>query len=333
MNEVDVRSVTRSGHYFKYPIHGHIEETHISWVILTRKFALKIKKPLKLSFLDFSTLRKRKKFCNKELHLNQRFSTIYLNVSPVYKVDKGWKIGGRGGRVVDYAVVMKRLNLTKRMDKLLAEKKVSGDDILALAKLIATFHSKAVVVKPQFSMSKARVAFNDIKSILGLSKKHLGKPYGRIVKESMDWSDNFLQAHAGNIRKRLDSGFYRDVHGDLHSGNIFLYKKPVLFDCIEFNDAYRHIDVINEIAFFCMDLEAYNQRRLARIFLREYQQITQCFQSKEDHQLFIYYKCYRANVRAKVHALSAVQAHDVVNYQYHLTAWRRYMQLIKKYVG
>src|SRR5688572_9033043 len=272
MTEAEVRSVARSGCYFKYPIHGHIEETHISWVILTKKFAFKIKKPLKLSFLDFSTLRKRKQFCDKELQLNQRFSSIYLNVSPVCNMGKRWKIGGRSGRIVDYVVVMKRLNLTKRMDKLLVEKKVSGDHILALAKLIATFHSKAIVVKPQFNLLKVRVAFNDIKSILGLSTKHLGKPYGSIVKQSIDWSNAFLLTRAGRIRKRIDGGFYRDVHGDLHSGNIFLYKKPILFDCIEFNDAYRHMDIINEIAFFCMDLEAYNQGRLARIFLKEYQQ-------------------------------------------------------------
>jgi aminoglycoside phosphotransferase family enzyme len=333
MNEVDVRNVARSGYYFKYPIHGHIEETHISWVILTKKYAFKIKKPLKLSFLDFSTLRKRKTFCSKELRLNQRFSSIYLNVSPVRKADNHWKIGGRSGKIVDYAVVMRRLNLTKRMDKMLAEKKVSGDHILALAKLIAAFHSKAVVVKPQFKMSKVRGEFNDIKSVSGLSAKHLGKPYGAIVKYSMDWSDAFLRAHAGHIRKRIEEGCYRDVHGDLHSGNIFLYKNPVLFDCIEFNDAYRQIDMINEIAFFCMDLEAYNQRRLARSFLREYQRITRCFQSEDDQELFNYYKCYRANVRAKVHALSAVQAHNVINYRYHLAAWRKYLQLMKKYTA
>src|SRR5688572_3979522 len=137
MTEAEVRSVARSGHYFKYPIHGHIEETHISWVILTKKFAFKIKKPLKLSFLDFSTVKERKKFCDKELQLNQRLSSIYLKVSPVCKVDMTWMIGGRRGRIADYAVVMKRLNLTKRMDNLLAAKKVSSDHILALAKLIA----------------------------------------------------------------------------------------------------------------------------------------------------------------------------------------------------
>ena len=333
MSENDINSLARSGRYGNRPLQGRIEETHISWVILTRDYAFKIKKPLKLSFLDFSTLRKRKMFCHKELHLNRRFSPIYLNVLPVYRHNNSWTIGKGKGKIVEYVVVMKRLNLTKRMDKLLGEKKVFRNHILSLASHIASFHSESAVVKISFNLSKARAAFNDIRSILPLSKKYLGSKYAKIIKKSINWSNRFLLAHATRIRRRIDQGFYRDVHGDLHSGNIFLYKNPILFDCIEFNDSYRRIDVINEIAFFCMDLEAYKQKSLADIFVKEYQRRTSCFQFPEDKQLFTYYKCFRANVRAKVHALSIAQRDETKSLPRQVVAFRSYLQLIEKYIS
>jgi len=332
MRDNEVNILAGSGRYAGSVLKGRIEETHISWVILTKKYAFKIKKPLRLSFLDFSTLRKRKKFCQKELQLNRRFSPIYLNVLPVHRHDHSWTIGQGKGRIVEYAVVMKRLNLTKRMDKLLQKKKVLPSHILSLARLIASFHLETVVTKNSFNLSNARAAFNDIRSILPLSKKYLGSHYSTIIEKSIDWSDKFLSIHATRIRRRIDNGFYRDVHGDLHSGNIFLYKNPVLFDCIEFNDSYRHIDIINEIAFFCMDLEAYRQKSLADIFLNEYQSRTGCFQFAEDRQLFIYYKCFRANVRAKVHAISAAQCDDTECRKQHITALRTYLKLMNKYI-
>ncbi len=155
MSENEVKILASGGRYGNHMLQGRIEETHISWVILTKKYAFKIKKPLKLSFLDFSTLRKRKTFCHKELQLNRRFSPIYLNVSPVLRNNGMWMIGQGEGKIVDYAVVMKRLDVTKRMDKFLREKKVRRDHIMSLAKLIASFHSEAAVTKIPFSAFKS----------------------------------------------------------------------------------------------------------------------------------------------------------------------------------
>lgn len=332
MSENEIRRLAERGTFLDGRIRGHIEETHISWVILTKKFAFKIKKPLKLSFLDFSTLAKRKKYCFRELQLNQRFSPIYLAVLPVHLEGTSWHIGKGNGKVVEYAVQMKRMMLTKRMDKLLEMKKVNKRDIQSLAANIASFHSGAEVIKTPFNLAKAKRAFNDIRSIMILSSTHLGKEYALVVKKSMEWSNIFLKTHARRIRERIAMGFHRDIHGDLHSGNIFLYRNPVLFDCIEFNDAYRRIDVINEIGFFCMDLEAFGQVRLSQMFQREYHRAFPCFQTAEDQRLFVYYKCYRANVRAKVHALAAIQAHDVDNYQHHVNAWQTYLELIANYI-
>jgi uncharacterized protein len=332
MIEDDVRMLAKEGLFLNQPLRGQIEETHISWVILTKKFAFKIKKPLKLSFLDFTSLTKRKKYCYRELRLNQRFSPIYLDVLPVSHQGDTWYIGQADGRIVDYAVQMKRMMLSKRMDKLLEKEEVKKSNIVSLARVIASFHAKAGAVKDPFHLGKAKAAFNDIQSIINLSGLHLGKEYAMTIQRSLAWSTAFLENYATRIRERIAQGFYRDVHGDLHSGNIFMYKQPVLFDCIEFNDAYRRIDVLNEIAFFCMDLEAYNQGNLARFFLQEYQRELPVFQTVEDKRLFVYYKCFRANVRAKVHALSAMQAHDAESYQHHVRAWRNYVRLIRRYI-
>jgi aminoglycoside phosphotransferase family enzyme len=332
MNDDEVRTLAERGLFLNRSLHGQIEETHISWVILTKKFAFKIKKPVKLSFLNFSTQKKRERYCYRELQLNQRFSPIYLDVLPVCHHGDAWHIGKADGKTVDYAVRMKRMRLSKRMDRLLEKKVVNKSNIVSLVQVIASFHAKADVVNDSFHLGKAKAAFNDIQSIIRLSGSHLGKEYATIIKRSIAWSNAFLKNHATRIRERIAQGFYRDVHGDLHSGNIFLYKEPILFDCIEFNDAYRRIDVLNEIAFFCMDMEAYNQGKLARLFIREYQQQLPCFQTIEDKLLFVYYKCFRANVRAKVHALSAMQAHDVEGHQHHVRAWRNYVRLIGTYI-
>ncbi len=332
MVESEVTMLAEEGRFLGHRIKGHIEETHISWVILSKGNVFKIKKPVKLSFLDFSTLAKRKRYCIRELSLNQRFSPIYLDVLPVQKDGEKWTIGQGSGSIVEYVVRMKRMISARRMDKLLQTKKVSSNDILLLAKVVSSFHSGSEVIMAPFLLAKAKSMFNDIRSIIRVANDHLGDEYSEIIKKSIKWSNTFLSKHADRIRERIALGFKRDVHGDLHSGNIFLYKQPILYDCIEFNDSYRRMDVINEVAFFCMDLEAYREGRLARLFQREYQRHFDCFQNNADRRLFTYYKCYRANVRAKVHALSIGQAHDAENSQLHINALRTYLRLMRRYM-
>ncbi len=332
MNEMQIKKLSESGYYLHQPLHADIEETHISWVLLSKRHAFKIKKPVRLSFLDFSTLTNRKKYCNRELKLNQRFSPIYLDVLPVYKNNNNWQIGEGKGKVVDYAVHMKRLLFSKRMDKLLMRNKVEKENIISLAKVISKFHSKAEIINTTFNAVNARENFNDIRTIITLSKNRLGAEYAAIVQRSIEWSNLFLKIHAPRMKERIAKGFTRDVHGDLHSGNIFLYKEPILFDCIEFSDQYRRIDVLNDIAFLCMDLEAFGKSHLARVFERAYQQNSHAFQEEEDQRIFQYYKCFRANVRAKVHALAALQAHDDEHYQHHVSAWKSYLRLVQRYL-
>lgn len=133
------------------------------------------------------------------------------------------------------------------------------------------------------------------------------------------------------MRERVLNGFCRDVHGDLHSGNIFLYKSPILFDCIDFNDTFREIDILDELAFLCMDLEAHQKSGMAKLFLKAYRTNLECIFNAEDKLLFNYFKCCRANVRAKVSAVGATQAQDDRTYRQSVRAWKKYLRLMKKY--
>ena len=328
----EVKVLAGLGTYQGRKLRGTLEETHISWVILTRQFAFKIKKPLKFSFLDFSSLARRKKFCEREVALNRRFSAIYLGVVPVRYSRGMWRLGFGKGPVVDYAVRMKRMRSDRRMTVLLRSKKVTASQVVALAKSVASFHDKAEVIGAPFDLAFARRVFNDIRVTRRFLSKTLPREFGEIARQSTGWSDDFLRGHRTRFRERAASGFTRDGHGDLHSGNIFLYKRPVIFDCIEFNDSYRQIDVLDEVAFFCMDLEYYGQTRLAAVFMEEYARRFPCFQKKEDHDIFNYYKCYRANVRAKVHSLAAAQETDPNLLAAHVSAVKKYLRLMSRYM-
>ena len=331
MNEKQIKQLSADGFFEHKPILGTLEETHISWVILSEKFVFKIKKPVKLSFLDFSTLLKREQLCEKELVLNSRFSSIYVAVVPVINTNGQWTIGDGTGTVIDYAVQMKRLNPDKRMDKLLSKGLLSKSLIISLAKEVAQFHLNAELIKTPFIASEATTTFNDILSISQFVGDNLGAKFLNIIERSVKCSGKILAKYALRLSDRIVLGFKRDVHGDLHSGNIFAYKRPIIFDCIEFNDSYRQIDVLSEIAFLCMDLEAFNRKDLAEIFFNEYKSLFDCCPLSDDYLLFNYYKCLRANIRAKVHAIHGGQAESHEAFDYHLNRLETYLTLLKRY--
>jgi uncharacterized protein len=334
VRESEVRDIARNGVYANTALRGKLEETHISWVILTRKFAFKIKKPVKLSFLDFSTLQLRKQQCERELLLNTRFSDIYLSVQPIRRLKGKWILGGdEVGDVVDYCVVMRRMAVSKRLDNVLRKGKVNKSSIRRLADQTASFHGKAERVFIPFDIGKACNTFNDIGSIVESVSDNIGLQFGDIINRSIEWSNSFLGVHNHRMQQRIDHGLKRDVHGDLHSGNIFLYRRPVLFDCIEFNDQFRQIDVLYEIAFLCMDFERFHQKPVADIFLQVYTRHFPAFQESEDHLIFTYFKCLRANIRAKVHAMELNQTDDKNEAAFQISETRKYLSLMNEYMA
>jgi len=304
-------------------------ETHISWVLLLSSRVLKIKKPMKYSFLDFSTLAKRKHYCERELLLNSRLTSIYLQVAPVKLNHRQYYVGEGPGSIVDYALVMKKMPANRRMDLLLDNGLVTLDHIDALAKTTAHFHQKADIIKTPFKVDDARDLFNDILSVCDWINLHVCKAHGSIVTKAVDWSNSFLEGQKNLIFKRIEEGFQRDVHGDLHSRNIFLLDHPVIFDCIEFNDSFRQIDVLNEVAFFCMDLEAHKKWELSSHFMTTYLQHFPCMRNEEEGALLNYYKAYRANVRAKVNVLRAMQTTGQTGL---VEEVKMYLELLAQYI-
>lgn len=308
MTREQINNLITGGEFPEQTIQRELVETHISWVILCDKFVYKIKKPVDYSFLNFSTLELRKYFCEREIFLNKRLTPdVYLEVLPVLGNGCKIKIGDGDGAIIDYVVRMKKLDTTKQMDRLLQDGKVSVKDIQNLAERIASFHQTAEIIRDLDAMD-IRVKFNDLDSIKETITMHSRESYGKIIQETIEFSDHFLEGNKQLLEERLKAGFYRDCHGDLHSRNIFLLPEPTPFDCIEFNDELRQIDVLNEVAFLCMDLDAFDRQDLSEEFLNHYNQFFSAMKTPEERALFVYYKMYRANIRAKVNGLRAMSA-------------------------
>lgn len=307
-------------------------ETHISWVILCNQYVYKIKKPVHYSFLDFSTPVLRKHFCEREIELNKRLSDkIYIDVLPVYDRNNTYRIGGNEGPITDYAVRMYKIDMEKQMDVLLAKDKVSGRDIRNLAEKIAVFHTKTKIIY-QKDFLDIQEMFNDLGAEQNFPAGQPGSKCSDIINRAIKTSDNFIKKNKELLAARLGAGFFRDCHGDLHSRNIFLLPSPEPFDCIEFNDDFRRIDVLNEVAFLCMDLDAFGRQDLAELFIDYYNQFFPAMKTEKDRRLFIYYKSYRANVRAKVNYLRAKSAADDAEKTKALSAAEKYLDLMDSYI-
>lgn len=332
MTKKEIDKLIAHGEFPEISNHRKLVETHISWVILCDEFVYKIKKPIHYSFLDFSTIEKRKHFCERELQLNKRFAKdIYLEVLPIYRSEGRYQIGGDRGTALDYALKMHKLDPQKQMDVLISKNKVKKIDIKNLVECIVNFHKSTEIIYMKHVLN-VKEKFKD----LGLEKKflsrHLDPKYINLIDRGIRTSDGFLSKNEKLLLSRLNSGFYRDCHGDLHTRNIFLLPAPQPFDCIEFNDDYRHIDVLNEVAFLCMDFDALGRRDLSTEFINQYNRLFQVMPTEKEHNLFTYYKCYRANVRAKVNSLRAKSAISDTDRNKVLSETKKYLGLMEGYI-
>lgn len=330
MTKSEVADLIR-GEVFLGCVQPELVETHISWVILCDEFVFKIKKPISYSFLDFSTLEKRLFFCRRELLLNQRLvSNMYLEVLEVKKTSRGFLIGSPEGETIDYAIKMHRQDRTKQMDVLLEKDKVTAADMERLAQRIALFHTTTTIITDADPMG-VRQKFNDLGAETEFLKEQLGTWSSDLITTALQKSETFIQENKELLQARVRDGFFRDGHGDLHSRNIFLLPEPVIFDCIEFNDTYRQIDVLNEVAFLCMDLDAFGKTELSNHFIAHYNKLFPAMQTEAERKLFTYYKSYRANVRAKVNSLRARSVDNEPARKKVLSESERYLRLMEKY--
>ncbi len=293
--------------------------THISWLLLDKEAVYKIKRPVKFSFLDFTTLARRKLFCEEEVRLNRRLAPdIYLGVVPVTsdggKGAGSVRLGGKGA-VIDYAVKMRRLPQDRRMDALLEAGRVGEADVRKIAGMIADFHGKIETIRDARygSAQVVRAQIDDLANFRGTVEEACGM--GAKVDFVLKQSDDFIGRNSYLFAARQKAGKIKDCHGDLHSANIFIPAggSAVIFDCIEFNRDFRYVDVASEIAFMAMDLDAFGRQDLSEEFVGEYLSRTRDTDQNTGLKTILnLYKCYRANVRAKVAAIdySAMKSGD-----------------------
>jgi aminoglycoside phosphotransferase family enzyme/predicted kinase len=283
-----------------------VAETHISWVVLTGEFAYKIKKPIKLSFLDYSTLERRHLLCQEELRLNRRLAPgLYLGVSA---------IGGEPGRAriddgstpLEYAVRMRQFSPGDELSALLATGSVTPEDVAALGTGIARFHAAAAPVPAGSAYGSAdtahRVTMDNFSELRAL-------PEAAGLASQLSAMESRIAALHRELRPLMDQrrelGRVRECHGDLHCGNIVRWAGSLTpFDGIEFEPGLRFIDVINDIAFLTMDLAERGHAELRRAVLQAW---TDTSGDWTGLPLLPYYEAYRALVRAKVDALRALQ--------------------------
>jgi uncharacterized protein len=281
-----------------------LRETHISWVVLTGPFAYKIKKPVKLDFLDTSTLDRRHHYCNEELRLNRRFAPdLYVDVVGISREGER-QVVGNSGPAVEYAVQMHQFADSDELPALLARNAVSASEIAALGELVAQFHLQAAVSSwtgvPERTQAMCASVLDNLDQLLA----HLaGAESAERIEELVQWTHENAHALEQVLQAREREGFVRECHGDLHSANIVRWRDRLLpFDCIEFDPQLRWIDVMNDLAFIIMDLAYHERSDLSYALLSRYLEVTGDYAGV---RCLPFYAVYRALVRAKVDAISA----------------------------
>ncbi len=325
-----IEALRESARYPDSAARVELVETHISWVLLTGEFAYKIKKPVNLGFLDFSTLQARRHYCEEELRLNRRTAPeLYVAVVPITGTPREPEIAGAGA-AIEYAVKMRQFDQDRLLDRVAKRGELAAGEVDALAQAVAGFHSRIDAApaasefgNPGHVLAPAMQNFEQLDSLLG------GAEDLAASSELRNWTRSSYAALAGFIARRKREGYVRECHGDLHLGNIALLQgRPVPFDCIEFNEELRWIDVMSEIAFLIMDLHDHRLSGLAASCLNAYLEATGDYAGL---RVLRFYSVYRAMVRAKIACIRAHQGGlDALQTARLLEEMRGYLALARK---
>ena len=318
-----IRSLLLHPECYPHPV-GRIrhEETHISWVILTGDYAYKIKKPVDFGFLDFSSLEKRRRYCEEEVRLNHRLAAdLYLEVVPISGEEDSPVVGGFGP-VMEYAVRMHQFSESALASDPVQIGRLTGGQLDDLAVRLARFHQSIGRSSVANQRGGSRSAHRAVLENFAVLKEHCADPLDLAQLDSLEsWMNDRMDKDAPLLDRRSGEGAVRECHGDLHLGNLVILDGILVpFDCIEFSEELRWIDVMSEIAFLVMDLEFYGLKHLAWGFLNGYLAATGDY---EGLPLLRYFLIYRAMVRAKIALLSVGTG---ISEQEGRQRFRRYLQ-------
>ncbi len=323
-----VQALLESKAYPDRPPNIELAQTQMSFVFLTGEYVYKVKKPVNLGYLDYTTLDKRRFYCLREVELNRRLCPdAYLGVVSITRDKAGIFMEGRG-EAIEYAVKMRRLPQAAMMNVLLIQNRVSPEMVNGVAQKLAAFHQKAEIIR----------GFGDIDTIsqnteenFTQTEKYIGNTISRDGYQHIKaYTEDFMERNAPLFHKRVAEGRIRDCHGDLHAAHICFTDGICIYDCIEFNDRFRYCDVAAEVAFLAMDLDHYGRADLSQSFVKAYVAESQ---DKELLELLNFYKGYFAYVRGKVESFKLddpyISEEEKVRV---LTVARSYFELAESYI-
>lgn len=306
-----------------------VVQTHISCVILTGERAYKIKKPVTLGFLDFSSLEQRQQYCREELRLNRRFAPdVYLDIVPITGTLERPRVDG-DGPVIEYAVCMRQFDQINLLSRMADEGRLHASHVDSMAKVIAEFHQSCAVAEADSPFLTTEAMTAPVReNFEALADLH--EPWLTIVNALNVWTADQITAKQKHFESRASAGRIRECHGDMHLGNLFLDGDTVTpFDGVEFNKSFRWIDVANDLAFAVMDLEDRGYAAFAARLLNAWLEATGDYAALS---VLPFYQVYRALVRAKVDSIRASQGDITRREQQHLSGdFGEYIDLALKY--
>lgn len=275
-----------------------VVETHISWLLLTGQYAYKVKKPVDLGFVDFSTLERRHFFCKEELRLNHRFaSELYLEVVEIKGSVTDPHMGGVG-HAIEYAVKMRQFSHDARLDRVLSRGALRMEDCDRMAEAIAAGHAVAEIAMAASPLGAPDTTHRTVLNTLDIAQTRLPLSAHARIESIRDWCKQQFAELADCMQARRTQGHVRECHGDLHLENMVLIEgRIVMFDCLEFNPDLRWIDTMSDVAFVTMDLTDRGRPEMAHRLLNRYVEVTGDYAGL---WLLPYYQVYRAMVRAAV---------------------------------
>jgi uncharacterized protein len=321
------------GSIYPHPVDNvQLLQTHISFVLLAGDFVYKWKKPVNFGFLDFSTLEKRKYYCEQELTLNRRLCPdLYLDVMTVNLGGDQYALGGTG-EVVEYGIKMVRMPEDRMMGRLIAAGQLNYGHLDSIIEVLVPFYQKAEGTKSIVEFGRAASVAVNVLENFEQTKPFVGQ--GAISGDQLcrieEYARTFLQQEQLFEGRRV-AGKIRDCHGDLYSANICLTDPVHIFDCIEFNERFRYSDVAADVAFLAMDLDFHGLEEFSTYFIERF------VATSADPgllQMLDFYKCYRAMVRGKINLFTAadpaVDASIALSCKEHAA---RYFNLAGKYAA
>lgn len=278
-------------------------QTHISFVLLAGDYVYKWKKPVDFGFLNFSTLEKRKYYCEQELLLNRRLCPdLYEELVTINKDGESFVLNG-SGEVVEYGIRMARMPEEQMMGRVMAQGNLTKAHLDDIIEQLVPFYEEAAGDAEIKDFGKAEsVAVNVLENF---EQTENFVDQGAVTRAQFEtivnYSKEFL-THNDRFQARIDAGKIRDCHGDMHSANICLSDPVYIFDCIEFNERFRYTDVAADVAFLAMDLDFHGESELSDYFI---EQFVAKSADPELTEMLNFYKCYRTYVRAKIALFTA----------------------------